>query len=76
VISQKFRFRILDILPIGPGLWGRWTIHVSFAVTELSEVGKLRRVGTLMVWHGFRISAISPLPAHQLSQKPESIVVL
>jgi hypothetical protein len=29
-----------------------------------------------MVWHGFRISAIPPLPAHQLSQKPESIVVL
>jgi hypothetical protein len=49
---------------------------VNFARTEFSEVGKLRRVGILMVWQGFRISAIPPLPSHQLSQKPESMVVL
>src|SRR5688572_8963323 len=52
------------------------TSSPNFVLTEFSEVGTLRRVGTLMVWHGFRISAISPLPSHQVSQKAESMVVL
>jgi hypothetical protein len=53
-----------------------WNINSANFAFTFSEVGKLRRGGTLIVWQGFRISAISPLPAHQVSQKPESRVVL
>jgi hypothetical protein len=54
---------------------GRQGKHLVEGV--FSEVGRQRRVGTLMMWHGVRFSANPPLPSQQeLSKRLESIVVL